>query len=109
MLDISLRHRIRYLFNEMSPTVNLEEGEAADMPLGLRLSFSYNQKIDRNGGVFSGDSGNIIHAYITDKLTSELQGGVNALVEDDAQLDSHSPIYIPGMLQKKYCLFSISV
>ncbi len=96
LLDATLRHRLGYLFEEMSPTVRLEKGEAVDMPLGLRVSFSYIKSINKTGGGFSGDPSSIIRAYISEKLLSEDLPGDGVFAEDNSQLHRHSPIYIPG-------------
>ncbi len=105
LLDATLRERLGYLFEEMYPTLSLQQGEAAGLPLGLRLKFSYNKKISQNGGGFPGDPSSIIRSYISEKLLREEElPGDGVCVEDGSQLHSHSPIYIPGMtkLEKLY-------
>ncbi len=104
LLDATLWNRIGYLFEEMTPTVKLQDGEgeaaAVDMPLGLNLLFSYNERINRNDGNSSSVNPiSIVRGFVTDKVTNdELPGDDVALVEDGgaASLHSHSPIYIPG-------------
>ncbi len=97
LLDATLWNRIGYLFEEMSPTVKLQEGEEADMPLGLSLLLSYDEKMNRNdGNSSSGDPSSIVRGYVREKLMSELPGDDIVFVEDGVSLHSHSPIYIPG-------------